>query len=578
MSHKRYSKDISAGGAMQVVSGDENNGHLPNFKLPIFSNHLRPTMLSLLHALVNDSFGRQRKYGEHWWEVERLLKLSPKASQMRYVYVSGECRPKLNSPQDETRPVCRRCIRCGLKCEGMRDITFIEANIPKSRRADTRGAVSAKRGTRNTASADRQIPPSVSLNGFEFDIYICYSRKHLRRGASVDLELEEARLSDIITAGTTPANGQIFHQAVLSFAIIVFGTQHGQSRITRQGYAVHGEALKQLNQALSDPKCYTRDEVMISVATLAILECAVPSGQDHYLKHMLGLQKLMELRDPKLYCSPKSCSLYKSARHMVIFSSLRMAKPSILARAEWKEVIRSHCSDQEMREQDLFDVLADCTVLIAERDKMLASQEADTERETRLRAKIERRGLTLLAQLRVWKQQWDDDGNNSYVETSAPFPGPSPTHESPGDDSSPSFTVFEFSNGPAAIMLMFYNTTLIFVLRILASLQPETPEIESNQGPIRITPQDSEHQDGLRKHTRKEYVAAERSAALEICSCIPHNASPESRLEYDSSALFPWAVPTAWVTLGSDESVEGRRMMDILNTRRRVIVRGLWVA
>jgi hypothetical protein len=159
------------------------------------------------------------------------------------------------------------------------------------------------------------------LIGNEFEIYICYTRKFIRRGGLVDLALQEVQLSDIITAGTTPANGQIFHQAFLSFALIVFGSRHGRSQITDQGYAIHGVALRQLNQALSDSNCRTRDEVFLSVVTLALLECMVPTGTNHYIKHMIALERLLELRDPSSHCSPKSSEFYKSVRHMIIFAS-----------------------------------------------------------------------------------------------------------------------------------------------------------------------------------------------------------------------------------------------------------------
>ncbi len=175
--------------------------------------------------------------------------------------------------------------------------------------------------TGDTDSTYLQLALSTSLIGNEFEIYICYTRKFIRRGGLVDLALQEVQLSDIITAGTTPANGQIFHQAFLSFALIVFGSRHGRSQITDQGYAIHGVALRQLNQALSDSNCRTRDEVFLSVVTLALLECMVPTGTNHYIKHMIALERLLELRDPSSHCSPKSSEFYKSVRHMIIFAS-----------------------------------------------------------------------------------------------------------------------------------------------------------------------------------------------------------------------------------------------------------------
>lgn len=90
----------------------------------------------------------------------------------------------------------------------------------------------------------------------------------------------------------------MFHRSILSLAIIFFGSQHGQPWIIGRGYTIHGMALKQLNDALSGPRCYLRDDILLSVVTLVLLECFVLTGRKYYLKHMVGLEKLIELRGP----------------------------------------------------------------------------------------------------------------------------------------------------------------------------------------------------------------------------------------------------------------------------------------
>jgi Fungal specific transcription factor domain len=442
----------------------------------------------------------------------------------------------------------------------------------KSRRAVRQVPVS----TRDTASAYQQQPLSASLIGNKLEIYISYSRKFLRRGGAIDLALQEVPLGDMITAGTAAANSQIFHQAFLSFALITFGSQHRQSQITDRGYAIYGVAVRQLNQALSDSNRHTDDDVFISVVTLAFLECFVPTGPKHYIKHMIALERLLELRNPSSssYCNPKSSEFYKSVRHMILFASLRTGQPSILARAEWKIFLRAQCSEEEFQGQDLFDILADCTVLIAERDKMLANWELDLGKSTHQRDKIKRRAITLLSYLRAWKERWDGDGRNSYSET--PIIN---DNESWGDRSPPSFlTVFKFSNASSAAMLMFCNTTLIYVLRVLVSLPllPGSLGLLSSQS-IPDTLQDVRHLDNFWRLGKDEYLAAERLAALEVCRCIPFDLAQNLHLGSCVSPISHWAVATAWTTLGGIESANARWMMDLLNTNGpEGIAKGVW--
>lgn len=451
-------------------------------------------------------------------------------------------------------------------------MTFIEGTIVKSRRSQKQIAISAGFSVGEANSAGHQLPLSASLRGNDLETYVCYTRKFFLVDGVIGLALRNVQLSDIVTAGSATSNSQIFHQAVLSFAIIAFGAQHGQAHVTGQGYSMYGVALKQLNQALADSKCFIRDEVILSVVTLALLECWVPTGPKHYLKHMIGLEKLLELRGPGSY-SPNSSELYKGVRHMILFASLRTGSPSILARAEWKAVLRANCSSEEMQEQDLFDVLADCTVLVKERDNILTDWKLDLERSANRRDETKRKARALLTCLHAWRRRWGSDERNSHSERSANLISPRQ-----GVDWERFPTVFEFSDESVAIMFMFYNTVLIYVLRVLASLTPESSEIPSNRSFKQGTMQDAGDPNDLRNDTKDEYITAERLGALEICRCIPlYLVQKESA----HPPAFQLAVTTSWTTLGGKESAEGRWMTDFLNTTRKnreLVAKGLWEA
>lgn len=478
------------------------------------------------------------------------------------------------SPQDETRPICNRCQRAGLQCTGARDTAFIAGTIVKSRRSEKRISVSKKTAGEDADSALWLLPLSAPLKGNDSEIYICYTRRQLRKGAPIDVALDDMHLHDLAMDQLTTTD-RVFHPTILSFATILFGTQHRQTTITDRGYALHGVALKQLNQALTKSKCYTRDDVLLSVVSLAILECLVPTGQKHYLNHMIGLERLLELRDPWAYCSSRTCELYKSVRHMLIFASLRTGRTSVFARPEWKMVLRASCSNEEIPEQDLFDVLADCTVLVAERDVMLLTWDSRSERNLDRRDSIKQSALVLLTDLHNWKMRWARDGKNAYSETRASFDGLEATQNPVGD--SMLSTSFVFSYDPAAIMLMFYNTTLIYVLRILASLPPGD-DSSRPQSPS-ISPTATSLAGLCELTTTDDFIAAGRLAAIEVCRCIPHYLARSTQCESDASPIVHWAVTTAWMTVGGNESTEGRWMMDLLNTKNGdVIAKALWTS
>ena len=112
-------------------------------------------------------------------------------------------------------------------------------------------------------------------------------------------------------------------------------------------------------------------------------------------------------------------------------------------------------------------------------------------------------------------------------------------------------------------MFMFYNTALIYVLRVLASLLPENPLIYPNQSYTRsLLP-------------KVDYITEERLAAVDICRCLPQylvQKPPDS----GPPPTVHFALTTAWMTLHGKESAEGRWMMELLNSKGQVaLAKGL---
>ncbi|KAK6334222.1 hypothetical protein TWF696_002723 [Orbilia brochopaga] len=463
----------------------------------------------------------------------------------------------------------------GLKCDGPKGITFIEGTVVKSRRTGKPAA-----GPSASSVGDRIFSVSPPLKVNQLELYICCGQKHLRRGAAIDLVLQKTHLSEIAAAASAATSGQIFHQAILSFGAILFGSKHGQAAITNRGYVLHGAALKGLNLALSQPDCYMRDDVILSVSTLAILECLTPTGPRNYLKHMVGLERLLELRGP-VSCSAISFEVYKSVRHMILFASLRTGNPSILAREEWKTALRAHCSDDDLPEQNLFNILADCTVLSVRRNRILASWQLNPQDSwTQERESIEERALILLAQLQDWRKTWKSDARNlasvdsdHSLNTSLPVDSHS-GYSGHQNTRAPAITLLCFYNASAAVMWMFYNTTLIYVFRILASLPFENSDSpKQNIGPTQTTPSSLDPS----RRPPGGYAAAERSAALDICRCIPYYSTQISTADPDMSPIPHWAIMTAWATLCLEESIEGKWITDLLETNYPdIVAKGVW--
>lgn len=487
---------------------------------------------------------------------------------------AGLCSSHTDSFKDETYPICLRCQRCGFECNGPRDITFVEGKIIKSRRSSN---LPTGHGEQDTDFLVYQIPRFNLLGSNESEIYICHALKHLRRGGIIEVTTRNIKYTDIIPARATAHSGRISHHAILSFAIIFFGTLHRQAHIAQQGYVLYGVVLKRLNQALSDPTCNTDDDLIQSVVTLSIMELVAPTGPGNHLKHMAGLERLLNLRDHGTSISVESAALYRSLRQMILFAALRSRKASILAQPEWKKRLRTHCEPGEgLQRQDLFDVLADCSVLIAKRDHLLWSWELCPVKRVDRLDKIRQYALALLAQLSAWRKQWESNEENIYLETPIALAGLETTQAPCGDDAMPFGTGFEFRNKSSVIVLMLYNVALIYVLQILAFLDFDNLDNPPDQGFIAENfLNDPSHVDDMWNHTKNPHLLAQRIAVMEICRSIPYYIEMVSRLE--PSAIAHWAITTIWLKLRGTKSILGNWVLDFLVQKSPVTAKTLTV-
>lgn len=384
----------------------------------------------------------------------------------------------------------------------------------------------------------------------EREVYICFARKHLRPDGPVDLVLQDLQADDVLTTSQIiRSDGPLFNAAILSFSAVFFGTRHKQPKILAEGYSLHGEALARLHNALSDPLRCTRDDVILTVLTITMLEVLLPTGPRNWLKHMQGLERLLELRLPLLGtdCSPKTSGLYKGARVLILFASLRARTPSVLVRPEWKRILRKNCTEEELVQQELYDVLADCSVLISERDS-LARQMPDLSQEqfvTR-RDELQQKTIALRDYLDAWRKGRND------IQMVTPDQGTENTFE----------PIAQYKIDMSALTWLLLNTTQIYILRALSSL----PRFHLDPEP------DTEM-------SRAEYLAEERSTAQSIARSVPIYLDYKATDPQFTSPVVSWSSSTAWSSLGGDESEHAQRMIQLLNEKnksRDVIANATW--
>lgn len=383
------------------------------------------------------------------------------------------------------------------------------------------------------------------MRGFEIQLYISYANEHLLPGGPVHMGLQAIDLWDMQAAAEASMNGYLLPRAILSFATIFFASQHKVSSIQQQGHALYGRTLKQLNSALSEPDCYSKDEVLLSVATLALRENFVPTGKGYYRHHICGLERILELRGPGGFTTEKSLQLLSRVRRMIVIYSVLNRTPTILARDEWKRIPWTAGPDHGLG--TLCGVLADTTGMVAELDELRneihtnANIEMVAEREEA----VYQKALNLLSLLRTWKESWDFANKSGLQDYILDPLDPDYAGERQAAPLS--------TNIPIAASLMLYNAALIYVLQSLMSF------------PSKIV------------HADERYHITEHYAALEICKCVPYFVAQRATLDMASLIVGFSCIRTALKTFGGVYTAAGRTIANMIRPQEHgVFAKGLW--
>lgn len=403
------------------------------------------------------------------------------------------------------------------------------------------------------------------------EVFICYTLEHLLPGGFIVSVIADIKSPDILRSENIVANRRVSHQALLSFATILFGEQHQQVDIANRGYAMYSVALKQLNEALSDTARHTSDEVIVAVATLAISECLVPSGKTNYLNHMMGLQRLIDLQEPATFWPRQSYGFRIGVRFMIVFASMIRKNPCIFARPDWKNVMRVGCSPKELQEQALYDILADCTVLLAKRENIAATWDLDVARAAQQVRELEDQGRALHAQLLAWRMNWDSETTGGTLETSATFPGVASTESPPASDSVPFMIIgTKVLSRAMVVELIMFNLALLNLLQILVSLPFEALQ---RHGFLRGATASQK----VTESAKEYYASQERLAALETCRCVRSYVEGGQFLDASVPPILHWAIVTALRSLPGNTSVEATWLWKLVTPMgQQVVSVGLW--
>ncbi|GIK02031.1 hypothetical protein Aspvir_006074 [Aspergillus viridinutans] len=246
-----------------------------------------------------------------------------------------------------------------------------------------------------------------------------------------------------------------FEAASLTFA----GRREQMPEVEAAGHARYVRVLRQLQNALNDPKQNKSTEVMVVVLLFTIIEAFKQSSKHSLLKHQLGGLQLLQARTPYRHRYGIDRSLYVDLRlyWVGIHSQFRTAltgqvtaalvqrKPTFLASKEWLTVPWPGDAPSKDILHRLLDIAVDIPAYLGQIDDFAAALRSGTATSTDLVAQqtaIWDRATELQSRLNLWKSMFAD----TYPPGPAweePAPDPATKPESEIEiETTPSFPTF----------------------------------------------------------------------------------------------------------------------------------------
>lgn len=319
----------------------------------------------------------------------------------------------------------------------------------------------------------------------------------------------------------------LLRDSIMSLAVTFYGSQHRQTNIKNRGYEMYGKVLRQLNSHLAQPDLQTTNETILTALTCMLLEIFLPTGPNNFLKHMRGIESILEIRGPPNDPDGETALIFHGLRLLSIVGALATSRPSLYSRQEWKQVPCIQKDEAGILRHRVFTILADGTRLRHERD--LAQSLGLVERypcivlETRL----------LLDELEEIRADWVVF-NESQLDNSTTQLGKD----------------MHIANHVSATVGMLYHTTHICLLEVIESLDPSS-----------------------------KYASLRNAAAIKILKCLELKSYEQREGAPESNTIGFVATKVAWQALGGFNSPEGRKLAKVVKAATNgVFAAGAWEA
>ncbi|CAG9956964.1 unnamed protein product [Clonostachys rosea f. rosea IK726] len=358
---------------------------------------------------------------------------------------------------DEAKPTCQRCAKGGFECLGytQRKLWIHTSTAPF--RGEDSSESDARRIRVVAARAQAASPPSeLSLIAFKDDFCISFTFANFVWRSYGSPWLEQAAQGKL---------GALALDATRGLSQSNFGKANHQSVVELEGVQRYSTCLNILRDALM---IGVTGELLVPILIM-LIHSSSNADRAGSMFHLKGIAHLLNICGPEAFQQQPLMNAFESARATLIIASLMSKQRLFLDEERWRTVPWARNRHLKTPQSELADILVIIPGILQDHSKLEVVNDKRPGRFADLQEKVKAQ-LTTLYQ---WRWRWQVrsgklvsvrvEENEQQSSFSAAIGSSHVPHHR---------TRLHFETFSAAVELMIYNATLMWLLALLWKMDP----------------------------------------------------------------------------------------------------------
>ena len=251
---------------------------------------------------------------------------------------------------DRSHPVCQRCRKAGLECDGPPFVPqntietpesmalrvhsrpqrrfFHYSTLPKDQPSQ-RASTTSRSATIEANLSTEPMLEDVCRNFF-LDRYWASSRPEGYHLANKEWMMD-------FYAHKNPDSSSLL--ALRSLSRSYFARIHQTERLQRQAMQLYSQALTALVSDLKDPSRALDFDTLAATALLEVYECVNFTSQAGWVQHCQGAGRLLQVRGPQRFHEPHEQAVFAWIRHFLVLEALQSKSRTFLEEQAWLNIL-----------------------------------------------------------------------------------------------------------------------------------------------------------------------------------------------------------------------------------------------